>query len=249
MIKRFGRLLFNSAWAILLLTFSFSNVGLAQKVVVHLKGGDLVSGFIISETLNEVVISNAWTKSLTIPLEEITRREIEVETPSLTEQSKTATSSTNTITAATAISKPPAKPKSTCEIRIGLDAIVSTTDQQDYSGHLKLTYERPYASYPLEFFKNTSIFDGEYQKTDGQESANRANASNKSDLDMTKNVYGYGMVGAGFDEVQKINFEYQFGPGLGLHLIQHTNFLMNLESGLDYQYEYRQDTSNLKTFS
>src|SRR5579884_472476 len=47
----------------------------AQTVILHLKGGDQVSGVIVSESTNQVVLSNAWAWTLSIPLTEIAKRE------------------------------------------------------------------------------------------------------------------------------------------------------------------------------
>src|SRR5581483_2203508 len=48
----------------------------AQNVILYLKSGDRVSGRIVSEYTNRVVLSNSWTKELSVPLAEIAQREI-----------------------------------------------------------------------------------------------------------------------------------------------------------------------------
>ena len=218
----------------------------AQQVILHLKSGDKISGQILSENTNALVISNVWSKALSIPLAEIAKREI-IKTKKITVAKTAPTQKTPPAQSAL---QPSAKPKGQWrgEARVGLDAIVSTTDQQDYSGHLQFTYERPYSSNKKKFFRNKSTFDAEYQRTDGQESANHLYGSDKSDFDIWEKPYGYGLVGAGYDDILKINFQYQIGPGLGLHLIQETNFVMNVESGVNYQAQYRNGASNLEAF-
>jgi putative salt-induced outer membrane protein YdiY len=230
-----------TCWLTLLLGCALSNAVSAQQVVLYLKSGDKITGLILSESPTQVVISNAWIKTLSIPSTEISCRKLEksAEVPPA------------------AISPPAqpilaarAKPKGTWqgEARLGLDAIISTTDQQNYSGHLKYTYEQPYDSNPKKVFKNTSELDGGYQRTDGQESANQVSAQNKSDFDIGKKSYGYGLFGAGHDYVQKINYQYQVGPGGGVHLIKQSDFAMNIEGGLDYEAQFRRDAANLETF-
>jgi putative salt-induced outer membrane protein YdiY len=246
-----------------LIHFAFARIGLAlflicasngavfaQQVILHLKSGDRISGTIVSESANQVVISNVWNKALSIPLAEISKREIKKGATSSLIAGKTTASQITTVAIARHTLKPAAKSKGQWrgDARVGLDAIVSTPDQQDYSGHLQLVYEHPYTSDPKKFFRNTADFDGEYQRTDGQESANHVFGSNKSDFDLEKSYYGYGLFGTGYDEISKINFQYQIGPGLGTHLIQETNFVMNVESGMNYETQYREDTSNLEAF-
>lgn len=241
----------------LLLLCIFASAASAQQAILHLKSGDKISGVIISENTNLVVISNAWVKALSIPLGEISKREIQkpAKAPApvvVKAKPKPApTAPPKQIALAQTAKKPNAKPKGKWKgsARVGLDAIVSTTDQQDYSGHLQFVYERPYASNAKKFFRNTSDFDGEYQRTDGEESANHADATDKSDFDIGKTAYGYALFGIGYDDMQKINFKYQIGPGAGIHLIQSKNFTINAEGGMDYSKQFRQDVSDLETLS
>ena len=236
-------------WPAVLLLGTLGPAAFAQTVVFNLKSGDRISGQIISESTNQVVISNAWVKTITIPVAEISSRH--------TQKIATTSPGAGSLPAAAPVAvvaksslKPAPRPagKWQGEARIGLDAIVSTTDQQNYSGHLKYIYDRPYVSNPKKFFKNTSQFDGEYQRTDGKESANQISAQNKSDFDIGRKSYGYGLFGVGHDEVQKIVYQYQVGPGAGVHLIRQDDFALNLEGGMDYEAQFRQDAANLETF-
>ena len=221
----------------------------AGQVVLHLKGGDQITGQILSENSNQVVISNTWARTLVIPSTEIASRKPEKGRMVPVVVSPPRVKSV-VIASAKPMLKPAVKVKGTWrgEARIGLDAIISTKNQQNYSGHLKYAYSKPYVSNPGKFFKNTSELDGEYQRTDGQESANQISFDNKSDFDIGKRSYGYGRVGVGYDDVQKIDYQYQFGPGGGVHLIKQSNFLMNFEGGMDYEAQFRRDAANLETF-
>ena len=139
----------------------------AQPVILHLKSGDLIKGLILSENTNQVVISNAWVKALSVPLSEIANRETEKTAPTPTNAPSIAVQPAalpttpppqpKVVAAATPVAKPAAKPKGKWagEASVGLDTIFGTRDSQDYSGHLKLTYALPYASDPKEFFRNT----------------------------------------------------------------------------------------------
>src|SRR5579864_2091956 len=59
---------------ILLLSAVFS--AKAENVVLYLKGGDKITGFVVSEYTNRLVLSNSWARELSVPLKEIERREI-----------------------------------------------------------------------------------------------------------------------------------------------------------------------------
>lgn len=230
----------------------------AQSAVLHLKSGDQISGQIILVGTNQMIISNAWAGSISVPLAEIAQCDdgkpvIAHANEQLAGNEVKLHPSAPLKVAVIAVPsiKQPEKPKGKWngEVRLGLDTIVSTTDSQDYSGHLKLTYERPYDTSPKKYFRNVFNLDAEYQKTDGTESSDHVFANNKSDFDITAKSYGYMLFGTGYDEVQKIKYQYQLGPGAGIHLIKHDNFVLNLESGLDYQYQNLEDTADLRTVS
>jgi putative salt-induced outer membrane protein YdiY len=243
-------------WLALFLACAACGTASAQNVSLDLTGGDKISGLIVSETTNQVVISNAWVKALPVPLADIVKRETNhlartapPAPPAAQEQTALSAKSEAKPAQELAV-KLPAKPKGTLngQIRFGLNTIYNTRDQQDYFGNLKLTYTQPYAAHPKKFFRNTAELHAQYQEIDGQQSGNRADGSNKSDFDLGEKSYGYGLAGAGYDEVRKIDFQYQVGPGLGHHLVQQKNFAFNIESGLNYEAQYRRDTDNLETF-
>ncbi len=231
----------------------------ADQVVLHLKSGDVVSGTILTDHTNEIVISNAWAKTLSVPVGEIAKREIISPPPQppaptpppaapVLAQKKPAPTPQTPAQAPT-VAKP-AAPKGTWHgnVTVGADALFSTANQQDYFGKLNLTYEQAYRSNPQKFFRNTSQLEGEYKKTDGLVSANRSNINNKSDFDIFKLNYGYVSGGAGFDYISKINSKYQAGAGIGRHMFRTSSFAMNSEGGLDYQTQNRSNASSLSSF-
>lgn len=233
--------------------------GAAQNAILQLKSGDQVSGVIISVGTNQLVISNAWAGVLSVPVAQIagckagTNPPIEmiaaIPAPATNEPAKVALAGTKP-----AVSKPApapaAKPKGAWhgQINVGLDSLIAATSQQDYFGKFKLTYLKPYQSNPKHFFRNTTQVSGQYQRTDGKQSANRANGNNKTDFDLAGSYYGYSSAGVGFDEVNKIDLQYQVGPGLGRHMIQTDDTALDFESGVDYETQYRRDADNLESF-
>lgn len=258
-LEFWNRKLFLLAAGMLLLFLASAGGGLAraQDIVLHLKSGDQISGFILSENAKQVVISNSWVKALPIPRSEIARREPSVHAGTVAATPKHAAkkSRRKPKPARVAAAAPPSRPAPTKihgkwhgKLSLGVDSLISTKNQQDYFSRLKLTYTRPYASNSKKFFRNTSQVSGDYQKTDGQESANRANAKNKSDFDVGQRSYGYCSANLGFDEVRKVDFKYQVGPGVGSHLMRSKHAVLDVESGLDYETQYRRNNDDLRSF-
>jgi putative salt-induced outer membrane protein YdiY len=247
-----------AGWLTLLLVCAGVGATSAQNVVLHLRDGDQISGWILSENAQQVVISNTWTKSLSIPVSDIAKREVKEMAMAPPSPKKPTTapvapkpkSSPTKVAIAKPVIQHPNKPKGTWhgQINVGTSLILGQTDQEDYSGHANLVYTRPYQSDPKKFFRNTSDLGGEYQKTDGVESANNMHGSNKSDFDLWKRYYAYGYLGAGYDDIQNIDFQYEVGPGGGAHLIQDPNFSLNTELGVTYQTQYNKNAPNLETF-
>lgn len=188
--------------------------------------------------------------------------------PAATTNMAAKTTSPAVVVAATAISKtnaPSAQPKTAkpklwrADVQFGVDLLYGRVDRKIYNTRFKLTYARPYANNPGKFFRNTLDYLYEYgetqvrtvnrgvTKTDTVLSANRMEGSDKTDFDIGKKVFVYNQVGAGYDEIRKIDLRYEAGPGVGYHLFALTNFVANVESGANYQVQYRtvgEDTEN-----
>jgi len=57
----------------------------------------------------------------------------------------------------------------------------------------------------------------------------------KTDYRLFSRLYAYDLFAAGYDEVRKIDYSYNCGPGVGYHLLDRRNILFNTEAGLNYQ--------------
>jgi hypothetical protein len=220
----------------------------AQNIVLHLKSGDRLSGLLVSETNNTLVLSNNWNGALAVPLSEISQREIIL-------AGGTNFVSTNAIAGKSVLNKTNSTEQAKTarhwrgEAQLGLDLIYSAKDQQIFHGKLKLDYQRPYDSDPKLFFKNSFEYTAEYGKTTGKipgtnktqtvKSSDRMNATDKTTFDLIQRWYAYNLASVGYDAVQKIDLQYEVGPGIGYHLVTRTNLAVNTESGLDYQVQLR----------
>src|ERR1044071_207917 len=196
-----------------------------DEVTLLLRNGDRITGTISSEDTNRVVLKTHWIKELSVPLSQISKREpvppgAKPPSPSVGAGATAGTAS------------PPLRARAAKliagELNLGTDLGFSEKNRQLYTGRAKVivAYEQ---------FKNTFDYDFSYGRTDGILSANRMDGSAKTDVDLGRRFYVYSLAGAGYDQIRKIDLRYNFGPGLGYHLIRMTNFALNTEFGLDYQ--------------
>jgi hypothetical protein len=225
----------------------------AENVILYLKNGDKITGFVVSEYTNRLVLSNSWVKELSVPLMEIERREI-------TAAAGANRAGTNLVAKLKAQVTPPAPPKLfkhwKGEAEVGLDLIYNTSDQQTYHGRFTLSYERPYDSDPKKFFRNTTDYSVEYGKIEQTvngvrqtvASSDKMGASDKTSFDITHRWYSYNLAGAGDDRIQNIRLRVEEGPGMGYHLLTLTNWVVNLENGVNYQIQYNTDKTHTRDF-
>ena len=228
----------------------------AQPVVLYLRGGDRISGTIISEDTNRVVIATKWAKELVVPLAEIVKREAPG-TANASDSKQSAAKGPPGITGAltnaaprpgtAAVSGPlpPTKPKIprhwTGEAQMGMDLALSERKRQLYSGRAKVAYVNGH-------FRNIFDYTFGYGKTDGLLSDNRMYGTSKTDYDFSSRFYLYNLGGAGYDEIRKIDLRWEAGPGLGYRVMKLTNFVLNTELGVNYQAQYQSDNTRTELF-
>jgi putative salt-induced outer membrane protein len=113
-------------------------------------------------------------------------------------------------------------------VLLGTDLGFGEKSRELHTGRLKLNYAKP----PL---RNSLDYLFTYGRTDGELSANRMDGQTKTDYDMNRKTYLYFLGGAGYDEIRKIDWRYEVGPGAGYHLLKLTNFVLRLEGGFHFQ--------------
>lgn len=251
--RRPHKLSFSPIWVIVLLACLLGSRARAQNVILHLKSGDRISGHIVSEYTNRLVLSNSWTKELSVPLAEIAQREV------LVAKGTNQISGTNAL-AKVKLPEPPAPPPLfkhwKGEAEVGLDYTDSTSDQRTYHARFKLAYELPYASNPKNFFRNSVNYEVAYGKTSQHNngtnttviSSDRMGASDKTTADFSTRWYGYNLAGVGYDRIRNIDLSGEVGPGLGYHLFTRSNVTANVESGVNYQIQYNSDNTHSRDF-
>jgi hypothetical protein len=267
----FGRRIEWVVSAVLLVAAS----AVAQTVSLDLKNGDRVTGQILSETNNRVLLSNAWSAAISIPVGEITKR-IAIAAPT----NAIAAAATTNALAAAKTTNAPAKTNAVAlakavastntlftspwlknwhgDIQAGVDLTFSERNRQVYNAKAKIIYAKnrlkSVFDYDMTYGRSqveeldTTTEDPDDKHTVSRTDADRMNGSIKTDFDLTKKWYVYNLAGMGYDVIRKIDLRYEIGPGMGYHWIQRTNLLVNLESGVTYQKEERSDGTELSNF-
>lgn len=246
--------LIHPIWVSVVLLFALCSAARSQNVILYLKGGDRISGRIVSEYTNRVVLSNSWSPELSVPLAEIAQREVLL-------AKGTNQAAISNVLAKIKAPLPPATPPPLFkhwkgEAEVGLDYTDSTSDQRTYHARFKLSYELPYTSNPKEFFRNSIDYEVAYGKTtqrvSGEKttttSSDRMGASDKTTADFTQRWYAYNLAGVGYDRMRNIDLAGEVGPGLGYHLVTRSNFTANVESGVNYQIQYNTDKTHSRDF-
>ncbi len=256
----------------LLCLLCISTVTLHSQTVLRLRNGDRITGTIISENTNQVMFSTKWVKEIAIPVTEIQSREII--TAIVTTNAPTVTNAPVVVqTAPVPAVVPPAKPVVKAktpsawhgDVQVGADVGVSEIRRELYYGRFKITYAPTVETSPtgksrvIDRFRNTFDYNAAYgtvtsdDKTGRSEtklSANRMDGSSKTDFDLGKDrrVFVYNLIGAGYDEVRKIDRRYEIGPGVGYHLFNRSNLVLNAEVGMNYQAQYFHDGTKSERF-
>ena len=232
----------------------------ADTVILHLKNGDRIAGTVTSEDVTNIVLETPWAKALAIPVEHLDRRETIASTPVTVTNAAPAITATPTKAPspvpapvpaeAVAAAKPvqlPAPGKWKTDVKLGADMIRGEKDRDIYYGQFGLTYAKPYESDPSKYFRNKLDYRVDYGTTDGARSSNRMTASDKTDFDYCERSYAYNNVAGGYDQVRKIDAQFEAGPGLGYHLLRKPAFVANVESGLTYQFQDRIGSDELES--
>ena len=214
-------------------------------VVLHLKNGDHVAGLLLANTNATLVLSNSWATELKVPLAAVAWQETAAALPAVAGGPTNApglglgTNAPADLTAAAfpgTAGKPGAKhPKLwKADLNLGANVIYGTKEQQTFFGSATLTYELPYRGNPKKFFRNVVNYTGSYGEANGTVNANQMWGSVKTDFDLTERVFCYNLGMAGFDEIRKIDLQWEVGPGMGAHLIKQSKLALNAELGSQY---------------
>ncbi len=250
----------NPFFCLILLAWSVAASALGDTVVLHLKNGDHLTGKIAVEDLSKVVLITTWSTNVVVPLSAIDKREKIPETP----PAATITlpgDNTNHPAAVVTTNGAPAKPATTTVMSNGVAVIKVGTNLPpitakppkrwnfDTQVGLNLQYNKKEselfygafkANYGFEQFRQIIDFKVNYGKSAGVISANNMYLNYRDEYDITKNkrAFLFNAVGAGEDQIRKIHSYFDESFGTGYKFIDHTNFVLSGDTGLNYQRQY-----------
>ncbi len=228
----------------------------AAEAVIHLRNGDRITGQIKSETATEITVQTGSLGLVAIPIGEIARREEKstVAAPSAPTPQGAATNAPAAAptpapaatppVAATPAPKPkPAAPKRwNSEIQFGLNLRYSTKDQQEALVIAKSTYAKDRLREILDYSFN-------HGQINGVQSANRMNGSSKTEYDLSPRVYAFGLGGASYDEIRRIDRQFEVNPGIGYQWLKTPDLVLKTEVGFGYQDQFYSNGREVNSFS
>lgn len=128
------------------------------------------------------------------------------------------------------------------EAQIGVNLGFSEKDRQLYTGRFKATHSR-------QSLRNILDYSASYGRTEGILSDNRMDGSWKVEYDISKRFLLYNAAGAGYDEIRRIDLQYDVGPGFGYKWISKTNFVLKTELGGNYQEQFFDNDTHKRRYS
>ena len=235
------------------IALAFASTALqAEKIVLHLKNGDRITGNLVAETTDTLTVVSDAFGAVQVPSAEIAKRDAVSNPPPLAAQ-------TNLVAEpATAVIKPPPGPMKPAnpeampiastpsywkhDLRFGLNLRYSTRDSQEFSANAKSIYGKA----PFRHLFDASF---RYGRLEGGLAANSLFGSEKTEFHLTPKSYIFGLTGGGYDKVRKIDLQYELGPGYGKELINRTNFVWKGEIGFNFQEQFRSDDTRSSVYS
>ena len=222
---------------------TFSSWAQADTVTLLLKNGDRLSGELLQEVGGNLSLRHPTLGALQVPVAEIAQRSI-ISSPVINSPVNAAAQPVQGKPAGT--NSPPRAPVPSrkdwaFDIQAGVDLGVGTTDRQLYNG-------RGHVLYAHEKLHNNADLMFTFGKTAGIKSADRLDASMKTDYELKGRLFLYHLGGAGYDHVRHIDLRYEVGPGLGYHVYRGQSFKLNTELGANYQVNRFSTGSGVESF-
>lgn len=219
----------------------------AEVVVLHFLNGDRITGEVISEASGQIVIQTSTLGRITIPEVQVARREklTAPPPPATTPKPAAATNApaakpatTNQVAQAAAVKPPPPKPPAPkrwfFEAQLGANMQFNQQDTEVFYGHFQTRYDRT----P---FRGLFDVKANHGTLNNVLSANNMDGLLRGEFDVSKRVFFFNAMTAGYDELRKIDFRYDNSLGVGYKLIMRTNLTLNTDLGVNYQKQFFSD--------
>lgn len=215
-----------------------TNSAPVKSEIILLKNGDRVTGVVLKEDEKSVSLKTRWNAELVLPKSEIEKRE--QKTPQPVVQAEASVPVPVVPAKEESLEKPATKPKPAGiwkgKFQLGADLRESTVSSYLYSAVARVSYTRG-------DWNTAADYRYSYGRSGKVRSADRMDGTLKTDLNLgeKKDWFVYGLGGVGYDQVRKIDFQFELGPGFGRHLLVRKDMALNGELGMTYQ---QQDFSN-----
>ncbi|MGZ8940538.1 MAG: DUF481 domain-containing protein, partial [Limisphaerales bacterium] len=128
------------------------------------------------------------------------------------------------------------------DLRFGVNLRYATKDSHEFLSILKSTYGKA----P---FRHIFDVNFKYGRVEDALAANSLAASEKTEYQLSPKSYVFGLIGGGYDEIRKIDYQFEVGPGFGIELLKLTNFVWKSEIGFNFQQQNRADQTRQNTYS
>jgi len=233
----------------------------ADSTTLVLKNGDRISGIILSENANRVVLQSAVAGKLKIPIDQISSREKPLAAkPAVAQPSPASVSPSDTIQPpVNASGVPKLSPSPT---PAGPTNWVSQTWLQGYMPDLldpfmtnwhggiqigldlgygttdrQTYYANGNATHSYGRIRNFADLHAAYGFLNKVQSSERIDGSWKLDVDLgaRRRIYIYNQIGAGYDRIRKLDRQYSEGVGFGYKILQKPKMILSGETGGQYQ--------------
>ena len=248
--------------------WSLTASGATNTVVLLLKNGDHLTGQIAAEDLSKVVLITTWSTNVVVPLSAIDKREkVPLTPPPATialagdtnhpagKSAATTAVTTNGLPVNPVVTTVMSNSVAVVKVATNLPPITHKPPKRwnfDTQVGLNLQYNQKNnelfygafkANYAHDQFRQIIDFKVNYGKSDGVVSANNFYLNYRDEYDITKNKrsYLFNAVGVGEDQIRKIHSYADESFGTGYKFIDHTNFVLNGDTGLNYQRQYLYD--------
>lgn len=260
-----------NTYATLLVAFLWLHLGVAAgPVILFLKNGDRISGDLVSENDKTVTVKSTVAGKIKIPVSLIEKRGVP-ENPAAKPEvaAKAPAPAAKPVAPAAKPAAPPSKPDEKTpttniveypwykpqwiaplftnwhvNLQIGSDMGFGTSDRQTFYGNAT-------AQHKWDRVRNAATFSAAYGQVNKIQSANRMDGSIKTEVDVgtKRKVYAFNLAGAGYDEVRRLDLQFQESAGMGYKIFQKPKFNMNGELGAQYQGFYYANSPDRDVYS
>lgn len=138
-----------------------------------------------------------------------------------------------TVASTAPAAKPPPRKLWHFDAQLGVNLQYNQHHNELYQGIINAHYGDGQSRYRHHF--NLTANRG---RTDGVLSANNVNGLERTEIDVAKHVFLFNSLGAGYDEVRKIDLSYEDSLGVGYTVLKRPTLGLSFDAGANYQEQF-----------